>query len=379
MKKIILSLIAFIFLQQSYAQLISESFGSQKLNDKRQIAIYLPDNYHKDQSYPLFVVLDADYMMEPVIANARCFAYFENMPNSIIVGVYNQNNDVFVSEDIGFPMNEAALFYEFLSSELIPYISGKYSVNGFTGIIASGESANFANYYLLKEKSIFNAFLSINPELVHQVVESLPSQFQTLNQQVFYYMATTNLNDENHYKKVSELDSSVKNKGTNESIDYYYEDFIGSSPNAVTLTAIPRAFDLLFDAYKPITVKEHREKIVPLSENIFGYLKDKYDNIYNTLKIRKKPSLNDIMAVYSVILRKEDWTSLLQLSEFVKDNGYKDTAMPNFLLAEYYEEIGEPKKALRAYQSAYTEKGIDFINPDLINERITALKTDFGW
>lgn len=113
MKKIILSLIAFIFLQQSYAQLISESFGSQKLNDKRQIAIYLPDNYHKDQSYPLFVVLDADYMMEPVIANARCFAYFENMPNSIIVGVYNQNNDVFVSEDIGFPMNEAALFYEF--------------------------------------------------------------------------------------------------------------------------------------------------------------------------------------------------------------------------------------------------------------------------
>ena len=48
--------------------------------------------------------------------------------------------------------------------------------------------------------------------------------------------------------------------------------------------------------------------------------------------------------------------------------------MPNFFLAEYYEKMGDDKKALKTYQKAYTEPNIDFITGDLINERISHLQ-----
>ncbi|MDO5607157.1 MAG: alpha/beta hydrolase-fold protein [Capnocytophaga sp.] len=379
MKKLLLSFIVLLACPKLSAQVTSEAFNSQKMNETRRIAIYTPEGYDRKQTYPLLVVLDADHLMEPVIANARYYDYFQDMPDCIIVGVYNEQDDVHIDENIGFPMNETAQFFEFIGGELVPYIEGKYSTNKFRGIIATNESANFANYFLLKGNSIFNAYLSVNPTPIQGINESVAEQLRITPQNIFYYMATSDLSPEKAYAGTQDLNSQIRSKSTSETADYYFEDFKGASPNAVVLTSIPRAFDLLFDSYKPISVKEHKENIQPLSENIFDYIKNKYSTIEKKLNIKKKPLMNDIMAVYSVIVRKKDWDSLLLLSEFVTDNGYKDTAMPSFFLAEYYEEIGEPKKSLRAYQKAYTQAPIDFITTDLINERINALKADFGF
>ena len=48
-------------------------------------------------------------------------------------------------------------------------------------------------------------------------------------------------------------------------------------------------------------------------------------------------------------------------------------------MARYYEEIGEPKKAYKAYQNAYIFEEIGGITKDEVLEKADQLKADFGF
>ena len=373
MKRLFL-LAAFLFLQNVFGQIISEEFSSSRLNGKRKIAIYLPEKYSEKESYPLFVVLDAAALMESVIASTRYYEYMQCMPKSIVVGVFNMEEDVSVPKEVGHPMNASAQFFEFIGAELVPYIQGKYPISRLKGIVANDEAGYLATHYLLSNKPLFNVVVALNPKVQAYVNKPLSEHFVKAKEHTFYYVATTNLETDKTIEGVKQLDAHLKDV-TNTYVIYKHENFVGASPEAAGLMGVARAMDLLFDAYKPITAKEFKEKIQPLKENIFEYLEKKYIRIQKELDIKKRPSLNDVMAIYDVIHQKEEWDSLLKLSDFIKANGYNDTAMPNFFLGEYYEMVDDYKRAVRAYQRAYAEPSIDFIKADLINERITNLRT----
>lgn len=372
MKKLILFM-AFLFLQNAFGQVISEEFTSSRLNGKRKIAIYLPENFSNKEAYPLLVVLDAASLMESVIATTRYYEYIQNMPKSIVVGVFNTHEDVAVPHEVGRPMNESARFFEFIGAELVPYVQGKYPINSLKTIIASDEAGHLAAHYLMLDKPLFNSVIALNPMVQPVLGEPLSQQLVKAKGFTFLYVASTDLEDETTFQNIKSLDEQLKGK-FNEYVHYTYDVFAASSPQASDLMGIAKAIDMLFDVYKPITTKEFKDKIQPLQENIFGYLDNKYSRIYRELGIKKKPLLNDILAIYDLIHQKEDWNSLLQLSDFVKANGYNGTAMPNFFLGEFYEKTDDNKRAMRAYQRAYAEPSIDFIKPDLINERITNLR-----
>ncbi|GIM59577.1 alpha/beta hydrolase [Capnocytophaga canimorsus] len=374
MKKIGILLTLLSLFQNTYSQLISESVSSKRLQESRKIIVYTPEKYDPKQAYPLFMVLDAGYMMEPVMASTRFYEYFEDMPESIIVGVFNTPEDVYIEEEVGVPQNQSAQFYDFLATELITHLSAKFKLSPFKGIIAEGRSAFFTNYYLLKEKSVFDAYFLLNPQLLSHINEPLATQLPLFKKPIFYYLATSSLEKEKNYQATKDLDNQLRNISLPESVSYYFEDFGRVSKNSVALSGIARAFDFLFDVYKPISDREFEEKILTLEEDFFDYLKNKYEQIYQKMGQRKKPIIDDILMIYEASLRKKDSYSLLKLSEFVSDNGYKETALPSFILGHYYEEMGEPKKALRAYQKAYTQKMIDFITPELIDKRMSALK-----
>lgn len=374
MKKI-LFLIVLLSFQNNFGQLVSEEFTSRILNGKRKIVTYLPDKFDKKEAYPLLVVLNAGSLLEPVISSARYFDHLESMPKTIIVGVYNEAEDVTADPQSSGVTPQMADFLNFIGGELVPYIQGKYILNSFKGIIANEEAGFLATHFSLGETPFFNAFILLNP-MVHKYIYSSDNQpFKNSKTKLFHYIATSNLLDNpDAYENTKELDNTLKTNGLPENVTHYLEDFTGSSSEAVVLTGIARAFDLLFDSYRPISVKEFREKILPLGSDFVPYLTEKYAKIETELGIKKKPSINDIMAIYQASLQKEDWNSLSQLSDFVKDNGYSKTAMPNFFLGEFYEKTGDNKRAFRTYQKAYSEPSIDFINQKIINERLEKVK-----
>ena len=89
MKKTILLFAFLTFSFLANAQVIYEEFNSERLQETRRLKIQLPRNYdtNTDKVYPVIIVLDADYLFEPVAGNVDYFSYWEDMPESIVVGV----------------------------------------------------------------------------------------------------------------------------------------------------------------------------------------------------------------------------------------------------------------------------------------------------
>ena len=374
MKKLLFSLLL-LLTTIAGAQVTSENLGSKDMDGTRKVTIVLPDGYDKRDKYPLFVVLNASRLLEPTVTTMRYFSRTGEMPPSIIVGVYNNEDDVAVPEETGVPFNETAVFFEFIGQELIPRIQSKYATNGFKGIIADGEAANFINYYLLKENSLFNAYVSLSPNVMEKITTSIPEQLASFKTPIFYYLGWTQEEDNATLKKITDLDKLMKIKELEHSF-YFSQEFPKITTSTVSLTGISEALNLFFEEYRPITMREYAEKVLKVQNNTTQYIQDKYKKIKELYGIDKEPLLEDVKAIYAAILKNADFESLPILIKYIKPY-YKDTALPDYLEGDYYIRIQEPQKAFRSLQRAYGAKEIDFVTKELVSQSLEKLQKEY--
>lgn len=374
MKKLLFSLLL-LLTATAGAQVTSENLGSKDMDGTRKVTIVLPDGYDKRDKYPLFVVLNASRLLEPTVTTMRYFSRTGEMPPSIIVGLYNNEDDVAVPEETGVPFNETAAFFEFIGQELIPRIQSKYATNGFKGIIADGEAANFINYYLLKENSLFNAYVSLSPNVMEKITTSIPEQLASFKTPIFYYLGWTQEEDNATLKKITDLDKLMKIKELEHSF-YFSQEFPKITTSTVSLTGISEALNLFFEEYRPITMREYAEKVLKVQNNTTQYIQDKYKKIKELYGIDKEPLLEDVKAIYAAILKNADFESLPILIKYIKPY-YKDTALPDYLEGDYYIRIQEPQKAFRSLQRAYGSKEIDFVTKELVSQSLEKLQKEY--
>lgn len=374
MKKLLLTLLV-LFSARVGAQIISENLGSKDMDDTRKITIVLPDGYDKRQKYPLFVVLNASRLLEPTVTSLRYFARTGEVPPSIIVGIYNQEDDVTIPQETGVPFNDTAVFFEFVGQVVIPHVQSKYATNGFKGIIADGEGANFINYYLLKENSLFNAYISLSPNMTEKITNSIPEQLASFKTPIFYYLGWTQDEDNVTLKKTTDLDKLMSIKKLERSF-YFSQPFPQVTTSAVSIMGISEALNLFFEEYRPITMREYAEKVLKVQSNTTQYLEDKYKKIKDLYGIDKEPLLEDVKAIYAAILKNADFESIPILVKYIKPY-YKNTALPDYLEGDYYQRIQEPQKAFRSLQRAYGAKEIDFVTKELVSQTLEKLQKEY--
>jgi len=111
---------------------------------------------------------------------------------------------------------------------------------------------------------------------------------------------------------------------------------------------------------------------------VYDYLEKKYTAIEELFGFRKAVELNDIMAIYAGTRKMDDYESLKPLSDLCKRE-FPESMLGFYFEGEYYEEMGEPKKALRTFEKAFMMEEIDFLTKDMALEKIDALKADFGY
>ena len=185
---------AFIFaIQTITSQVNYESIQSSKLGEERELKILLPRGYNPEDKieYPLVIVLDGDYLFEPVIGNIDYQSYWDDMPECVVVGVKQADTrelDFSYSDETFFPAHEGASFFEFIGMELIPYIEDSFNVSKFRVVVGHDLSANFLNYYLFKEYPLFRAYISLSPDLAPQMDTRLLEKMQLLQEDTFYYL-----------------------------------------------------------------------------------------------------------------------------------------------------------------------------------------------
>jgi hypothetical protein len=382
MKPYLTFLLLFLVTNSIIAQTIYEEFDSFKLNEIRQIKIQLPRNYeeNEDKTYPLFIVLDGDYLFEVVAGNVDYYSYWEDMPEAIIVGVNQvekRDQDCYYSEQNSLPVETGARFYEFIGMELIPHLIGNYRLADFRVAVGHGETANFINYFLLKNQPIFNAYINVSPFLAPDMLDYIPERLQKIEKKIFYYLASSS-NDIKAIKEDSNTLNSSLSTIENKNLYYTFNNFEGPSHYSNPAHALPNALESIFYVFQPISKKEYKEKILTLDSSPVEYLKEKYAMIKNLFGLDKQILINDFKAIEAAINKSENFDYLEELGKMARKE-YPDALLGHYYLARYYEENGETKKAMRTYRSAYILEEIGGITKDEMLDRADAIKRDFGY
>ena len=382
MKNCIYTFILTFCINTLTAQTIYEEFESYKLGETRQIKIQLPRNYDEntDQSYPLFIVFDGDYMFEVVAGNVDYYSYWEDMPEAIVVGINQsdtRNDDCYYSEQNDLPVESGADFFEFIGMELIPHIENNYRTENFRVAVGHGETANFINYFMLKAKPLFQAYIVISPSLAPSMNDYISQRLQQYETKLFYYLATAS-NDIKSIKKDTETLNTAITSIDNKNILYNFDNFEGATHYSAPAHAIPKALESIFYVFQPISKKEYKESILTLETSPVEYLLDKYKVISDLFGIDKQILINDFKAIAAAIKKKEQWDYFEDLGKLARKE-YPDTVLGNYYLARFYEENGQPKKAMRTYRSAYVFEEIAGITKDLMLEKADEIKADFGY
>jgi len=381
-KTVVFFLFLFLALNTSIAQVKYETIQSSKLGEERQIKIQLPRGYNSDEdkTYPIFIVLDGDYMFEAVAGNVDYYSYWEDMPESIVVGVNQLDkryDDGMYSEQNSLPIETGAAFFEFIGMELLPYIEKTYRAGNFRVAVGHGETANFINYYLLKPQPLFQAYISISPDLAPNMIDYLPEVLSKIQSKTFYYLANTN-NDAKSILRMTEALNTDISAIENGSLVYDFDSFDGPSHYSVPTHAIPSAIESIFQVFQPISKKEYKDVILELEISPVLYLQEKYQAISDLFGIEKKVLINDFKAISAAIEKNELYEYYEELGKMAR-KAYPETLLGTYYIARFYEETGEAKKAMRTYQSAYTLEEIAGLTKDLMLEKADLIKEDFGY
>lgn len=378
------NLFLFILFSISFcnAQVTYEMFDSQKLGESREIKIQLPRGYDNNsgKKYPLIITLDGDYMFEIVAGNVDYYSYWEDIPEAIVVGVNQvgyREADLMYSEQNALPIESGANFFEFLGAELLPHLKNNYRTENFTVAVGHGQSANFINYYLLKETPIFQAYIALSPDLANEMNSYVSERLKNITTKIFYYLATST-NDVASLKTKSEALNTSFSAIDNKNLLYNFDTFEGPSHYALPAHAIPKALESIFFVFQPISKKEYKETILKLDGSPVQYLLEKYETISDLFGIDKPILINDFKAIAAAIKKTEKFNYYEDLGKLARKQ-YPETLLGNYYLARFYEETNEPKKAMKTYQSAYTLDEIGGLTKDLMLEKAAEIKADFGY
>jgi len=364
------------------AQTIYKEYPSEKLGETRQVKIQLPRNYEEntDKSYPLFLVLDGDYLFEAVAGNVDYYSYWEDIPEAIVVGINQVNTrdqDNYYSEQNSLPIETGADFFEFLTMELLSNLEQEYRLSKFKVAVGHGESSNFINYFLLKPKPIFQAYINISPFLAPDMLTYIPERLGQFEKKIFYYVASSDNDLKPVMDDVSALNTAIIDLN-NEKLLYQMDTFQGTTHYTTPAHALPTALESIFFAFQPISKQEYQDQILALETSPVDYLKEKYDIIESLFGLEKKILINDFKAIAAAIEKKKEFDYFEALGKLARQE-YSETLLGNYYLARYYEESGQSKKAMRTYQSAYMLEEIGGYTKDDMFERADQIKRDFGY
>ncbi len=376
MKKILLLLVV-VLSYSGYSQKVKDSVMFKKQKVYRELTISLPPSYSKEtkKSYPLLFLLDGDYLFDPFQGALSYGNYWDDLPEVIIVGIKQErerDDDCAIDATTGLPDEKGEDFFEFIGGELMPYIQNKYRISPFKIIAGHDLTASFMNFYLYKDAPLFNAYISLSPQLALDMETRIPERLATFKQNIFYYQSSSDGDIRKLKGKITSLDENMK-AVVNANLNYKYDEFKGASHYSLVLYSIPNALYQFFATYQPISDTEFQEKIIKLESGYVTYLKNKYDLLEKALSIKMNIRINDFKAIEAAILKNKAYAELEQLAQLSRKM-YPKSMLGDYQMAQLYENTGDIKNAVKYYQNAFQMQPIGNLTKDMMLDKATELR-----
>jgi len=355
--------------------------SSEILNARRQLKLQKPRNYDPDskKTYPLIFVFDADYLFEPVAGVTDYLSYWEEIPDAFVVGINQAGTRLddgrYDREDF-LPTESGARFFDFIQVEVLPMLRKEYNLGKFSVAIGHDYMANFINLFLFTDRYDFQGFINLSPDIPDGLMPYIQERLQNTEKKLWYNLATGS-NDLGFLKaKTKKLYDSLSTLD-NKNISISYKSFENTNHYTLVSYALPYCLTSIFQPYTSIDAEEFETKVAN-SDNPVAYLQEKYRLIDELYDLDTKMRLDDIMMVYKAIETSGNWEVCEDLARIAK-NDYPATLLYNYFLGKYYQGIGEPKKAYKAYKSGYVYEEAGGITKDMILDEADVLKEAFGY
>lgn len=176
---------------------VIEEIQSKELNEKRTLNIYLPEGYDAKDTvkYPVIYLLDGsadeDFIHIVGLVQFNSFAWVNQMPKSIVVGIANVDR----RRDFTFPSSiesdktnnptsgHSDKFIAFIEKELQPFIQNKYKTNGTKTIIGQSLGGLLATEILLTQTALFTHYIIVSPSLwwdSGSLLKKVPVSFENI-------------------------------------------------------------------------------------------------------------------------------------------------------------------------------------------------------
>lgn len=382
MRSLSLALLLFMCSVHAFSQALYRSYPSNILGEERNIKILKPRDYaeNPEKTYPLIIVLDGDYLFEPVAGNADYLAYWDQMPACFAVGI-NQSqsryDDCAIDRSTGLPAKQALAFMDFVM-EVRQTMVQEYRVAPFTVLVGKDITANLSSFYLMRKQVPIQAMIHIEPKYSNIITKNLTDRINGLPGHNYLYVASSGKEKalkEMYNSTAVSLPASQSNKHLR------YECIAGTNKYDVASQAVPRGLQFIFKDYGLIDadlfLKETLATTAGTQATATGKdavtaltkLQDKYAYIKQVYGVDMTVRLVDFVNIAEYLITNKQWEPLLDISEFTYKT-YPDILYGRFIEGIAYEGIGRPERALKSYNTAYVLEEAIGISKDNVLDKI---------
>ena len=362
---------------------INDTIKSSFLNERRAIEIQLPRSYEADvmKKYPLILVMDGDYMFNLVSGSVDYLSFWGDIPENLVVGISQRDSRFDDSSNLDpidyTPISSTANFYDFLVNELIPFITKNYRVSNFRILVGHERTANFINFFLLKENPAIRGVVSISPRFTKNIDKYITEKLKGTQSKIIYTLSSSKKDFETIYGNVQDLSEtldSIENK------NFMFKSLIFENENHYILpsVSVPNSIRNIYSLYSDIDKVEYDSIISKLDSSPIEYLQNKYELIKDFYEIDKTISINDFLAMEDYIESFEMYELYDDLSEIANEE-YPETIVSSYYKGRFFEETGQFEKAMYTYKSAYILSEVKgFFTKDYLLQLADEIKSDFN-
>lgn len=320
-----------------------KTIKSKVLNSDRLLFIYLPNNYDKDttKSYPVHYLTDAPTTSNIYFDLLRLHSLMNYVPQSIVVGLSSNNRNYNL-----YPEKGAEKYLQFIKSEVIPYIDKTYRTNPFKVVAGHSLGGDFIIYSMLKEPSLFNAYIAGSPGPIEPIIELLDTAEykQNSTDYKFFYssIGSKDFTDTVIYDQfIEKLKTKIAKK-----VDCNFE--INRDENHISNIVInyQKGINKLYDDWQ-FVLPENLNK--PISEE----LKSHYDNLEKKYGYRPEISEWDIIyPTMDILAKRGDFKNAIDILKYcieihpTSDQAYAFLAKAHFDTGQMESGMEYLKKSL---------------------------------
>lgn len=249
--------------------LVETKVFSSSVQDSIPVKIWLPKNYSKDRKYPIvyeFIYDHSNYI-------AATASNMWDVPNLIVVWAQIKGGN----EDYRSPnlSAEGSKYYSFIKNELINFVTREYNATGFKVAAGLSQGADYINYILRDDPSLFNAYLLFSTEYPIYYRPDFSSYTAKIKDSISYFIAIADDTKE-RVSFANQLYDSLK---ASPYLKIKKEHYPGASHSYSILYALPSALLFTFSDYNYIRPSRDKESLIAYYTNTLGEKTARYGNI----------------------------------------------------------------------------------------------------